>query len=93
METKRVFADFHNADAQGRVRLNCIGTVEDLARQQISLQAGQRLTIFGEELETDGTVEYSAEEGVWVVAIDWSALREEKASALEAKLHTEKSAA
>jgi hypothetical protein len=37
MENLRVFADFHNADALGRLRLNCIGTVEDLARQQISL--------------------------------------------------------
>lgn len=31
-------ADFHNADVQGRLRLNCIGTVEDLARQNIELR-------------------------------------------------------
>ena len=27
MNKPRVFADFHNADAKGRVRLNCAGTV------------------------------------------------------------------
>ena len=28
MNKPRVFADFHNADPQGRLRLNCMGTVE-----------------------------------------------------------------
>ncbi|WP_277883249.1 hypothetical protein [Nostoc sp. FACHB-190] len=32
MDKPRVFADFHNADSQGRLRLNCTGTIEDLAR-------------------------------------------------------------
>jgi hypothetical protein len=40
MNNPRVFADFHNADAQGRLRLNCIGTLEDLASQNIELQDG-----------------------------------------------------
>ncbi|MDS3859664.1 hypothetical protein RIF25_02470 [Thermosynechococcaceae cyanobacterium BACA0444] len=30
MKAPRVFADFHNADTQGRLRLNCMGTAEDL---------------------------------------------------------------
>lgn len=29
MSNPRVFADFHNADVQGRLRLNCIGTIEN----------------------------------------------------------------
>jgi hypothetical protein len=44
MDKPRVFADFHNADAQGRLRLNCTGTIEDLARQKIWLRDGQELT-------------------------------------------------
>lgn len=28
MNKPRVFADFHNADVQGRLRLNCIGTID-----------------------------------------------------------------
>ncbi len=73
----RIFADFHNADTQGRLRLNCIGTIEDLTRQQISLQNGQLLTLYSEELEVDGVVQYSAAENVWVAAIDWDAIREQ----------------
>jgi hypothetical protein len=45
MNHPKVFADFHNADAQGRLRLNCIGTVEDLAQQQIVLRDGLPFTL------------------------------------------------
>lgn len=76
MSRSRVFADFHNADAQGRLRLNCIGTVEDLAQQQIALRDGLPLTLYSEELEVDGVVQYSEDENAWVVAIDWDAIRE-----------------
>lgn len=66
MNKPRVFADFHNADSQGRLRLNCIGTVEDLAYQQISLREGQSLLLYSEDLEVDGVVQYSEEERLWV---------------------------
>lgn len=76
MNKLRVFADFHNADAQGRLRLNCVGTIEDLARQQISLRDGQLLILYSEDLEVDGVVQYSEEENLWVAVIDWDAIRE-----------------
>jgi len=53
MKYPRVYADFHNADAQGRLRLNCVGTVEDLTHQQILLHDGLLLTIYSEELEVE----------------------------------------
>ena len=55
----RVFADFNNADEQGYLRLNCIGTIDDLASQKIELEDGQALTFYSEDLEVDGIVEYS----------------------------------
>ena len=76
MNRPRVFADFHNADAQGRLRLNCIGTLEDLSRQQISLREGQPLILYSEDLEVDGVIQYSEEERLWVAVIDWDAIRE-----------------
>jgi hypothetical protein len=85
MKTPRVFADFHNADVYGRSRLNCISTVEDLARQSIELQNGQRLTVYREDLEVEGVVQYSAEENLWVAAIDWGAIRELQDLATQAK--------
>jgi hypothetical protein len=72
----RIFADFHNADTQGRLRLNCIGTIEDFAQQGIELESGQELTLYSEELEVDGIIEYSQSENIWVAVIDWDKIRE-----------------
>lgn len=58
MSNPKVFADFHNADTRGRLRLNCIGTIEDLARQQIVLRDGVCLTLYSEGLEVEGVVGY-----------------------------------
>ena len=80
----KVYADFHNADANGRLRLNCVGTVEDLARQGITLRDGMPLTLYSDDLDAkgqldellvDGVVSFSQEEHCWVAAIDWSAIR------------------
>ncbi len=76
MSKPKVYADFHNADVQGRLRLNCVGTVEDLAQQQIVLRDGLLLTLYSEELEVDGQVQYSTEENLWVAVIDWDAIKE-----------------
>lgn len=72
----RVFADFHNADTKGRLRLTCAGTVDDLERQGIVLQEGQSLIIYSEELEVEGVVRYSEEEQLWTAVIDWDAIKE-----------------
>jgi hypothetical protein len=76
MNNPRIFADFQNADPQGRLRLNCIGTIEDLSRQGTKLIDGNNLLIYSEELEADAVVSYSDEEKIWVAAIDWDKIRE-----------------
>jgi hypothetical protein len=76
MNNARVFADFQNADSQGRLRLNCIGTIEDLSRQGTKLINGEKLSIYSEELEADAVVSYSDEEKIWVATIDWDKIRE-----------------
>lgn len=85
MKTPRVFADFHNADVQGRLRLNCIGTVEDLARQNITLQDGLLLMLYSEDLEVEGVVCFSEQEKLWVAVIDWNAIQESEPLAVQAK--------
>ena len=84
MVKPRVYADFHNADSQGRIRLNCIGTMEDLSQQQVALREGLALTLYSDDLDdkgqldelvTDGVVSFSEEEHCWVANIDWSAIR------------------
>jgi hypothetical protein len=76
MSLSRVFVDFHNADEQGRLRLNCIGTIEDLARQQAELENGQQLTLYCEDLEVNGVVQFSENEKTWVATIDWNQIRQ-----------------
>ena len=58
--------------------MNCIGTVDDLARQLITLQERQSLTLYSEDLEVEAQVEYSTEENVWVALIDWIAIRRQE---------------
>lgn len=80
----KVYADFQNADPLGRLRLNCIGTLQDLSRQQVQLAEGLVLTLYAddadaqgrpEELQAEGRVTYSPEERCWVATIDWTAIR------------------
>jgi hypothetical protein len=54
MTAPTIYADFHNADARGRLRLNCAGTVADLARTGVVLTEGLRLTFSDGELEVAG---------------------------------------
>jgi hypothetical protein len=83
MAKPTIYADFHNADPQGRIRLNCIGTLEDLSQQQVELREGLVLTLYADdldaqgefaELRVDGVVSFSQEEHCWVAAIDWAAI-------------------
>jgi hypothetical protein len=76
-----VYADLHNADPAGRVRLNTTGTLEDLARQGLTLAEGLRLTLYTDDgdaadgLRVEGVVTRDATEGGWVAAVDWAAVR------------------
>jgi hypothetical protein len=84
MEKPKVFVDFHNADVQGRLRLNCTGTIEDLAHQKIWLQNGQKITLYSEDLEVDGIVQFSTTENLWVAIIDWDNIKEKQDVLLKA---------
>jgi hypothetical protein len=69
-----VFADFHNADELGRVRLNTKGTRDDFEALGIHPYTGLRLLLCdGEQLSTEGIVKWGDAEG-WVAEIDWSRL-------------------
>ena len=61
---------------QGRIRLNCVRTIEDLHRQHVQLHNGQSLTLYSEDLEVDGLIQYSEDDRIWVAVIDWDAIRE-----------------
>jgi hypothetical protein len=74
MPRPTIYADFHNADSRGRVRLNCAGTIRDLEEKRISLHEGLPLTLSDDDLEVEGNVQFADEEGLWVAVIDWNAI-------------------
>jgi hypothetical protein len=71
----RVWVDLNNSDAKGNVRLNCIGTVDDLSRQGIVPREGLRLLLYCLELETEGVV-CRSEEGIWAANVNWDKVRD-----------------
>jgi hypothetical protein len=71
-----IYADFNNADSGGRLRLNCVGTIHDLARQGLALREGLEVILHDEDVETEGEVHYSDEERIWVARIDWESIRQ-----------------
>jgi hypothetical protein len=84
MVKPRIYADFHTADATGRVRLTCVGTEEDLARQGVRLREGLQLILYSDDLNdagqpdellADGVATYSDEGKCWVATVDWAAIR------------------
>lgn len=78
MTRPTIYADFNNSDTEGRLRLNCVGTVEDLSRKGIQLREGLPLTLHDEELEADGEAHFSSEEKVWVAVLDWQKVRQKR---------------
>jgi len=80
----KVYADFNNADPQGRLRLNCLGTREDLAKHGVELREGLEITLYADDLDDEGqldelvvkgVVSFSSEEKIWVATIDWKAIQ------------------
>lgn len=83
MRAPRVYADFQNLDNSDRLRLTCAGTLADLNSQGIELREGLVLTVYTDDaddegnpddLETEGVVQFNAEENCWVAAIDWTVI-------------------
>ncbi|MGH8431450.1 MAG: hypothetical protein ACREUF_13715, partial [Solimonas sp.] len=74
-----IFVDFHNADAEGYVRLNTNGTLADLSRLGIVLQGGMSLQVSDGEITISGTVRVPGAEGVWRLQVDWKEVFSEHA--------------
>jgi hypothetical protein len=61
-----ILVDFNNAGPDGLLRLNCEGTIADLARHGIVLDDGLRLTVSDGDLMAEVVVRSpSSEERVW----------------------------
>ena len=71
----KLFADFNNADRQGRVRLNTNGTFADIKKLKLELKEGMQVLLHDDDcLETVGQLKYSDEENIWVAELNWDTL-------------------
>jgi hypothetical protein len=70
-ERPRIYADFNNADLDGRLRLSVAGAAADLENFHPPLKSGAEITVYDEEHEADAVLEFSAREGIWVARIEW----------------------
>ena len=70
MKLKTIFVDFNNVDSLGRVRLNTVGSIEDIKNKKIRLENNLQMVIDdGDGLKALAIIEYSDEENIWVARI------------------------
>lgn len=60
-----IFADFNNRDEDGFIRLNTMGTLDDLREQSIHLENGIRLVVSDGDLTAEVLVRAAGREGIW----------------------------
>ena len=72
----RIWVDFQNCDSLVRVRLDTVGTVQDLNRLGLVLRHGLEVSFYCLELEAEGLVLYSDDEQRWVGAVDWERVQD-----------------
>lgn len=75
MTKPRIMTDFHGLDTQNRVSLTCIGAMEDLMENGVTLYEGLELTLTYEDIEADGVVEWSDERSWWMAKINPDEIR------------------
>jgi hypothetical protein len=72
----KLFADFNNADRQGRVRLNTNGTFADIKKLNLDLKEGMQVLLDdNDSLTTIGHVKYSDLEKIWVAEVNWNDIK------------------
>lgn len=82
----RIYVDFLNTDDLRRLKLNLVGTREDLSRYRIEMRDGLRLLLYSDDADANGTRDDLLVEGIvtfdvgqsrWVAEINWDAIRHE----------------
>ena len=59
-----IFADFNSLDEDGFIRLNCVGTINDLRERSIQLKVGDHLVVSDGDLTAEVRVRAPGSEGV-----------------------------
>jgi hypothetical protein len=71
----KIFADFNNTDSKRRIRLNTIGTLNDLRNKGVILKPGLKILLDDDEgIVAPATILFSNDENIWIAEIDWNKL-------------------
>jgi hypothetical protein len=76
----RLYADFNNRDAKDRVRLNTVGSEEDIAKFLTSLVDGIELILYDDELDVEARLMREDTSGIWLGLPNWSTVKHRSAS-------------
>jgi hypothetical protein len=81
-----IYADLMKVDHQGRLRLICRGTLQDLEKYSLKLSHGMKLVFYNDDVNDDGqkddlivegVVEFDPETKEFVGRIDWDKIKNE----------------
>ena len=81
----KLWVDFNNSSENG-IRLNCNGTIEDLARQKVELKEGMKLLLWDEDLDennnqdnivVEAIAKYNQKDKIWEAVFEWEKIRHE----------------
>lgn len=81
----KLWADF-NASSDFGLRLNCLGTIKDLERQNLNLEEGMELLLWDEDyndqnerddLIVKATARYNSKLSIWEGEFDWEEIKNE----------------
>ncbi len=70
----RLWADFDNSDEDGRINLNCVGSLASIGALASPLRPGTRVLLSDDQVEVEGVIEFDDAHGVWVAIPDWSTI-------------------
>jgi hypothetical protein len=69
----RIYADFNHVDEKGRLMLDTVGSLRDIARLGQQMSDGMTVILYmTDELEVEATVSF---DGIWVGVPDFSTVR------------------
>jgi hypothetical protein len=72
----RIYCDWNRGIDDTHYDLGCVGSVEDLTKNEHALKEGLRVILYQTaELEAEGVLEFDAEKKRWIGVPDWSTIR------------------
>ncbi len=84
----RIWVDFNNKDEDNNVRLNCLGTIEQIESEAIPMVEGQKVVVFCDDdyeeiMEVEGILKQVItpppfQQKIWIAVVNWDTFKRVK---------------